>query len=714
MRTSAHRSSAATHEPSSRASTTSHSRPRSNEAATARPPSYGIAFADRTASRISDPDETHERSADRLAHSFLASNSSVSASDTLAAFGRFTGHDLSRIRIHHDDLADAQARALGTGAFTLGDDIGIARGRSSAAVLAHELAHVVAQRSRPELAHTLWREPPKDEEEKAKQKQTAGKPKKLDPPAKKLEAAAKPGASKPASGKPGDPVPFVHPFILAGLPGDLLNRSLTDRHKELRLNGTEWYGAWTLGWSLINPLLQPPVVQGGTATPGKWDQDYGRFSKYVSALQRLTPGSGDPYLDVASLATGTRVEDWISHERFLKEALPKYWWQALIGLALAQGAFSGYSEHENANPGAPGSLATHPVYRHFGLLTGLAGLATKSKFLTLGNTPLSFGMPIGNEAGLPSTGPLSAGIPGAGLTLDFQKGVGQDGARYTFGMPFNLGRQIRPDEAGKPKSPLELGLWGSYDHLVPTPTMLAAGGEPGKTWSVGALGGYNWLGALDYRFRQSGGMQMHQGNAGLGYLPRTPGDALKAGPISFPRFGVAATYANWAGADASTFGPRLGSDKGDAWRVSPYLDLGIDLGRGYQLSLGGQASATFRGGTDMQKYMDGLRVMIALQHQAKGTPDADKKRIEASYSQNHYEWLDPNSPLMHAIQVKGQWGPWFGGTQVNWMQGGLEALKNTPYAKDFANSADPLRDLSLLFMLGYRFGKPNYPWGFRP
>lgn len=699
MRTSAHEPAGATHEARSSASTASHGRPRSADAATARPPSYGIAFAD----RISDPDEAHERAADRLAHSFLATHSSLATSDAPSAFGRFAGRDLSRVRIHQDARADAQARALGTGAFTLGEDISIAHGRASTAVLAHELAHVVAQRSRPELANTLWREPPKDEEERAKQKQTAGAPKKLPPPPKKLDE------QKP-------PVPFVHPFFLFGLGGDLFNRSLTKRHPELRLNGSEWYGAWTLGWAGLNPLMQPtPVVQGGTATPGKWDQDYTRFSKYVTALQRLTPGKGDPYLDVASLVTGTRVEDWISHDRLLKEGRSEYLLQALIALALAQGAYSLYSDGKNANdPGPRGSLATDPHFRHFGLLTGLVGLGTKSKFMTLGNNPLSFGMPIANEAALPSTGPLSAGLPGAGLALDFQKGVGEEGHRYTFGMPFNLGRQLRPDEPGKRNSPLELGAWGSYDEVKPTPTMVAAGSEPSKTWSVGALGGYNLLGALDYRFRQSGGMEMHQGSAGLGYLPRDPKDVPKIGPITIPRIGVAASYANWTGADASAYGPRLGSDKGEAWRVSPYLDVSAALGSGYSLSAGGQASVTFRGGTDWQKYMDGLRVMLALQHQKPGAPEADKKRLEVSYSQNLYEWMDPNSPTMHAIQAKGQWGPWFGGAQVNWMQKGLEALKGTPYAKDFAGSADPLRDLSLLFMLGYRFGAPNYSWGFRP
>jgi hypothetical protein len=63
------------------------------------------------------------------------------------------GQDFSRVRIHVDAQADASARALGADAFTLGERIafaggtfepGMARGRE---LIAHELAHVVQQRS---------------------------------------------------------------------------------------------------------------------------------------------------------------------------------------------------------------------------------------------------------------------------------------------------------------------------------------------------------------------------------------------------------------------------------------------------------------------------------------------------------------------------------------------------------------------------------------
>jgi hypothetical protein len=130
-----------------------------------RPPRYGIDFADR---RVSDPDEPHERDADRLAREFLTTHPSTSLQETPGTFGRFVGRDLSDVRIDHDAASDSAARALATSAFTIDNRIGIARGRASVPVLAHELAHVAAQRERPQLRGTIWRAPPSDDAERAR------------------------------------------------------------------------------------------------------------------------------------------------------------------------------------------------------------------------------------------------------------------------------------------------------------------------------------------------------------------------------------------------------------------------------------------------------------------------------------------------------------------------------------------------------------------
>ena len=57
------------------------------------------------------------------------------------------GYDFGRVRIHADAQADASARAVGAHAYTVGDHIVFAAGRSPRGpLLAHELAHVVQQR----------------------------------------------------------------------------------------------------------------------------------------------------------------------------------------------------------------------------------------------------------------------------------------------------------------------------------------------------------------------------------------------------------------------------------------------------------------------------------------------------------------------------------------------------------------------------------------
>jgi hypothetical protein len=65
------------------------------------------------------------------------------------------GHDFSDVRLHTDDRADSSARSVSADAYTVGSDIVFQRGAydpGSAAgqtLLAHELTHVVQQRSGP-------------------------------------------------------------------------------------------------------------------------------------------------------------------------------------------------------------------------------------------------------------------------------------------------------------------------------------------------------------------------------------------------------------------------------------------------------------------------------------------------------------------------------------------------------------------------------------
>jgi Domain of unknown function (DUF4157) len=65
------------------------------------------------------------------------------------------GHDFGQVRVHTDAAADLAARELGARAFTSGRDIVFARDQyaphtpAGRRLLAHELTHVVQQRSAP-------------------------------------------------------------------------------------------------------------------------------------------------------------------------------------------------------------------------------------------------------------------------------------------------------------------------------------------------------------------------------------------------------------------------------------------------------------------------------------------------------------------------------------------------------------------------------------
>src|SRR5689334_5899649 len=72
---------------------------------------------------------------------------------TLAVMEARFGQDLSRVRVHSDPAAGASARQVGARAYTVGEQVVFAPGRyapytpDGRLLLAHELAHVLQQRS---------------------------------------------------------------------------------------------------------------------------------------------------------------------------------------------------------------------------------------------------------------------------------------------------------------------------------------------------------------------------------------------------------------------------------------------------------------------------------------------------------------------------------------------------------------------------------------
>jgi hypothetical protein len=72
---------------------------------------------------------------------------------TASKIGSHLGDDLSDVRVHTDDTADALANSVSARAFTTGNDVYFAKGEynpgSNDQLLAHELSHVVQQRGAP-------------------------------------------------------------------------------------------------------------------------------------------------------------------------------------------------------------------------------------------------------------------------------------------------------------------------------------------------------------------------------------------------------------------------------------------------------------------------------------------------------------------------------------------------------------------------------------
>jgi hypothetical protein len=93
-----------------------------------------------------------EREADHVANQFTPDRLGDTAGGRLCAplrnyFEPRLRHDFGHVRLHDDTAANDSARALGARAYTFGSDIFFGRGERSLRLLAHELTHVVQQRS---------------------------------------------------------------------------------------------------------------------------------------------------------------------------------------------------------------------------------------------------------------------------------------------------------------------------------------------------------------------------------------------------------------------------------------------------------------------------------------------------------------------------------------------------------------------------------------
>jgi hypothetical protein len=89
-----------------------------------------------------DLSDAHEREADSVAD---AADRLLPDLDSVQQFGARFGHDFRDVKVYSDGRAARAAAAIGARAYTIGDGIAVG-GQLSRRTLAHELAHVVAQR----------------------------------------------------------------------------------------------------------------------------------------------------------------------------------------------------------------------------------------------------------------------------------------------------------------------------------------------------------------------------------------------------------------------------------------------------------------------------------------------------------------------------------------------------------------------------------------
>src|SRR5262245_29230149 len=100
-------------------------------------------------------DEHTVRPMPRAVQDVLSSPGHALSETARARFEPALGHDLSNVRIHSDQRAETSARSVSARAYTVGNHVVLGRAGGSRPdmdqdqVLAHELTHVVQQRSGP-------------------------------------------------------------------------------------------------------------------------------------------------------------------------------------------------------------------------------------------------------------------------------------------------------------------------------------------------------------------------------------------------------------------------------------------------------------------------------------------------------------------------------------------------------------------------------------
>ncbi len=663
------------------------------------------------------------------------------------------GEDFGSVRVHRGSEAAAAARARRARAFTAGSHVVFGAGQyapesaSGRHLLAHELAHVVQQSRGGSSGGRAERQSLERQAERGAEQLSAGQGPVRVAGASGLavQRQPEPGAEgegtgpgsdekEPGSGArrgeaaesaepaevpslrrtyevgdllrypvfgtpdPRHPIHLVWPgHTLGALWSDLVSQNLTAEQKvEFRLRGTESGALWA--WNFAHFHL------GGLGGRAIKAGDFGGYVetvvKYAEALGPLTPSS-DLHLDTFGRVLGVNLEKGYLESELFEQRLKE---NASRLVALALGSQIVWSIIQaNREPEDPEALEEAAWRRHAALGLGLAGLPLK-KYTTapsfLSAAPLS----IPTHPAF-AYRPWAGAGPPSGLTVEHSEVPGEGpGFTAKASALVNLRKlSLIGGDSDLSASDLDdlrkergwqTSVWGSFDLAQPTAEAAAGGALPAGGFKGGVLfGSGGHLLNLEYGQRWSGDdagqLTSLLFNGGWGF-------SWEKAEVT-PRLGFNATFLRWeAGDPLAKLG---GGGAGWATQVTPFGGIDFESAGGHRLGLGGFASLVTGSGEKVG--LAALRGDIAYTYLGEKPDGLPQFEARFSYSLSRLDWHDPDSPLLHGLELKARYGPLFEGVRV--MTGAGEI---SPERAAQLSSEDPQlarKNTAVLLVSGFLF-----------
>ncbi len=662
------------------------------------------------------------------------------------------GEDFGAVRVHRGPEAAAAARARRARAFTAGSHVVLGAGGHATEsakgrrLLAHELAHVVqqsrggssagaaegrtlegaAERAAAALAAgrgpvrvegasavAVMRQPEPGAEGEREEPAAEEKPPETTPKAEEAPAAGESVPpirrsyevgellAHPVFGKP-DPSHLIHKIwpghTLRDLWSDLIAQNLTrEQRVEFRLRGTESGALWA--WSFAPFHIRG--LGGREAKAGDFGDYLSTVAAYAKALQPLTPSS-DLYLDTAGRILGVNLEKGYLESELFEQRLEE---NASRLVALGLGAQIVWSiVQANKEPAAPGELEEAEWRRHAGLILGLSDPLLK-KYTTapglLNVAPLS----IPTHPAF-AFRPWAGGAPPSGLSIEHQVTPGPEpGYSAKYSALLNL-RKLSLLGSGSELSASDLddlrkergwqtSLWGSFDVAQPTEKAAAGGAVP-----TAALRGGSLFGSAGHLIHAEAGARWSgEGSRELSSLFFTGGWGYSGKKDEFtPRMGFKSTFLRWEEGDPLA---RLGGggEAGWALQATPFAGYDLELTGGHRLGLGAFTSLVI--GSRETLGLAALRGDLSyayLGEQPNGLPEFEAR---ISYSASRLDWHDPDSPLLHGLELRFREGPFFQSGRVMTGAQEISAERAAQLASDDPTKAQ--KATAILLVSGYHF-----------